>query len=436
MPDPEICVALAGLGTVGSAAARLLRQEQARYRDEFNLSVRLVAILDRSYTRKDLSWVRAADVRMTDSVQEFLDIPSDIVVELIGGEDPADQIIRRSLQRGKAVVTANKLLMARNGEHYLKIAAEHHAYLGFEACVAGGVPIIRVLQRSLFADRVVRLRGILNGTCNFILSEMSETGHSFEEILKQAQRLGYAEADPSLDVSGQDTRDKLAILSALAFGNWVVPEEIPTQGITEISPVDFLYARKLTTTIRLLGVGEEDGEGLSLRVSPFLVRERLPLSKISGALNAVEVAGAMVGSTVLSGQGAGGNPTAVSVVADVLNAALGAGKKAGSGPAVSPGPQGAASKKRSTESHPAYPFYIRFFVKDRPGIIGALSGILAREGINIDSVVQERGHDTSNLPFIITVEATVFSTIQRAVAEMRKLEFNNLPPLALPILEQ
>ena len=372
---------------------------------------------------------------MTDSLEEFLHTPSDIVVELIGGVDPADQIIRSSLQRGKAVVTANKLLMARNGECYLNFAAEHHAYLGFEACVAGGIPIIRVLQRSLFADRIVRLRGILNGTCNFILSEMAETGQSFEQILKRAQTLGYAEADPDLDVSGQDTRDKLAILSALAFGKWVVPEEIPTQGIAEISPVDFLYAGRLTTTIKLLAVGEEGGEGLSLRVSPFLVRDRLPLSKISGALNAVEVAGAMVGSTVFSGQGAGGNPTAVSVVADVLNAALAAGKKVRSDPAVTPGRKAAASKKRSTESNRTYPFYIRFFVKDQSGIIAALSGILAREGINIDSVIQERGHDRSNLPFIITVEPTAFSTIQKAVADMRKLEFNNLAPLALPILE-
>ena len=432
-PIPEIRIALAGLGTVGRVVARLLSEQAPRYGANTGLAVRLVAILDRSHARKDLSWI-GPDVRITESLQEFLKTPADIVVELIGGTEPADQIIRDSLKGHKAVVTANKLLVARNGARYLTLAAKYDAYLGFEACVAGGVPIVRILQRCLFSDRIIRLRGIFNGTCNFILSEMSEKGGSFEEILKQAQKLGYAEADPSLDVSGQDTRDKLAILSALAFGKWAVPDEISTRGITEISPVDVVYARKLNATIKLLGMGEEDGKSLSLRVSPFLVRDELPLAKVSGVFNAVEVTGAKVGSTVFSGEGAGGDPTAVSVVADVLNASLLVVHKTQSGGLAPSAKPAVEIVRRSTQENETYPFYVRFFVKDQPGIIAALSAVLAREAINIDSVIQERGHDSSNLPFIITVETTAFSKMQKAVAEMKKLKFNNIPPLALPIL--
>lgn len=430
---PEVRVALAGLGTVGTVVARLLQEQCERYKAGPGRALRLAAILDRSYASKDLSWV-GSEVRITDSLEEFLQIPADIVVELIGGTDPADQIISDSLKRHKAVVTANKLLVARNGVRYLKLASEQDAYLGFEACVGGGIPIVRVLQRCLFADRITRLRGILNGTCNFILSEMTESRQRFEAVLKQAQRLGYAEAEPTLDVSGQDTRDKLAILSALAFGQWVNPDEIPTSGITEIHPVDLLYAKQLKAAIKLLGIGERVADGLSLRVSPFLVRRELPLSKIAGVYNAVEVASAMVGSTVFSGRGAGGDPTAISVLADILNAALVVVQRNRSDGQTLAQQQEVGTISGSARAAETYPFYIRFFVKDQPGIIAALSGILAREAINIDSVVQERGHDVHNLPFVITVGPTAFSRMQKAVTEMSQLEFNNTPPLALPIL--
>lgn len=443
MPQlPEVRVALAGLGTVGSAAARLLLQERARYEAELGISLRLISVLDRSHKRKDTTWL-GSDVLVTGSLDEFLQGPAEIVVETIGGTEPANQIIRTSLTQRKAVVTANKLLMARCGEQFLKLADENNSYLGFEACVAGGIPIIRVLQRCLFADRIVRLRGILNGTCNFILSQMDETGRDFEDILGQAQALGYAEADPTLDVSGRDARDKLAILSALAFGAWIKAEEIATQGITEILAVDFLYARKLGATIKLLGVAESRNQQLTLRVSPFLAPTWLPIAKISGVLNAVEVTGQKLGSTVFSGRGAGGDPTGVSVVADILNAALavmsrGAGEREGGRAGAKALAEGAEPKSEIPHSvggtSEKYPFYLRFFVKDRPGIIAALAGILARSEINIDSVIQEHWPESQNLPFIITVEPTPFPTLQSALAEMAQLDFNNLPPLAMPML--
>jgi len=478
MADREIRVALAGLGTVGAAVIRLLQEEETRYREEIGVPLRLTLILDRSYQRKDISWIGPA-VRFTDSVEEFLETPADIVVELLGGADPADRIITTGLQQCKAVVTANKLLLAKSIRRYFQLALEHQSYLGFEAAVAGGIPILRVLRRALFADRIIRLRGILNGTCNFILSEMADSGRDFQDVLGQAQALGYAEADPGLDISGRDTADKLAILSWLAFGKSLASEHIPTLGISMISPVDLIYARRLDCAIRLLGVAERTGDAVSLRVSPFFVSQRLPLSAVSGVLNAVEVVGPRLGSTVFSGRGAGGDPTAVSVVADILNAALWRQGQAPfylqpffhrrEPPVWENGRMGEweSGKTRMGEwesgrvgdetnqlpfahspippfsspptpplSQEVYPFYTRFFVKDRPGIIAAVASNLARHEININSVWQEPWSDHANLPFVMTVEPTLFSTMQTAIVELSQLDFNRVPPLALPILDR
>lgn len=439
MSEREIRVAIAGFGTVGQAVIQLLREEASRYREEIGVPLRLAAVLDRSIRRKDTRLLDSSVV-MTDSLDQFFQTPADIVVELIGGHEPADSIITAGLQQGKAVVTANKLLLAQHARRYFQLARDHNAYLGFEAAVAGGIPILRVLRRALFADRIVRLRGILNGTCNFILSEMSQSGRDFQDVLKEAQARGYAEADPWLDISGRDTTDKLSILSLLAFGKTSQPEKIPTLGIQAISFVDFLYANKLDYTIKLLGVAQRNGDEITLRVSPFLTHRRLPLAAIGGALNAVEVTGNKLGSAMFTGRGAGGDPTAVSVVADILNAAL--WKQEAAPFYLQP-----VFHRDSTESpdtaDPAatgstevYPFFLRFFVKDRTGIIAEVASILARHQININSLWQEPWSDLSNLPFVITIEPTLFSTMQRALAELSQLEFNRVPPLALPMLNE
>lgn len=426
-----IRLALAGFGTVGGAVLRLLQEERDRYRRDLGLELELVALLDRSHRNKNLDWA-GPELLVTDSVEEFLAVSADVVVEVLGGTDPADRIIRSSLEQGRAVVTANKLLMARHGADYFELTRRRDAFLGFEASVAGGIPIIRVLRRSLLPDTLLKLQGILNGTCNFILSEMARSGREFQEVLRQAQALGYAEADPSLDVSGRDTRDKLTILAALAFGIWIPPEEIPVRGISEIWPIDLVYAAKLHATIKLLGVAERRDGHLCLRVSPFLVDHQLPLAKISGVLNAVETLGARSGSCVFSGRGAGGNPTAVSVLSDILDAALWKrGRTRFESHPVCPGPSHDPESCRRRES---YPFYLRFFVEDSPGIIAALAQILARRNINIDSVVQEPWPDKSRLPFIITVEPTPFAKIEDALDEMKQLKFNQVTPLVLPIL--
>ena len=420
---------------------RLLLGELPRYRRSLGVELNLVSILDRSYQRKDTSWI-GGEVQITDSLSQFLETPADVLVELVGGTDPADDIIRTGLSSQKAVVTANKLLMARHGEEYLKLARQQNAYLGFEASVAGGIPVVRVLRRSLISDQLMRIRGILNGTCNFILSEMGQHGQEYQDALAQAQSLGYAESDPTLDVSGGDTADKLAILSTICFRQGILPHQVPTHGITEVTSVDILYARRLDATIKLLGVAVHADGHLSLRVSPFLIKNSLPLAAISGVLNAVELEGSALGSVVLSGRGAGADPTAVSVVSDILNAALwkksvqepGGAPSQDTDPVGDPQEADPDSELIISEQHERYPFYLRFFVKDRPGIISALSSVLAEREINIDSILQESWPDRANLPFIITVEATRFSRVREAVEEMAKFEFNCTTPVALPIL--
>ena len=435
----SVRIALAGLGTVGQASLRLLLDHASAFLQKHHVQLELVAILDRSHSRKDTSWI-GEGVQLTDSLDEFLKSPADVVVELIGGTEPAGRIVRSSLGEGKAVVTANKVLMSCCGTELLEMAHQFKTYLGFEAAVAGGIPIIRVIEHSLFPDRIIRVSGILNGTCNYILSEMSDRDRDYGEALSKAQSLGYAEADPTLDVSGQDTADKLAILATLCFRTRVLPTDIPTRGITEISTVDFLYARRLNCAIKLLGRVDGESKELNLRVSPFLIQNHIPLSKISGVFNAVEVTGETLGSVVISGEGAGGRPTAVSVVADILNAALwkqtqslgerldeSSLEQVAVGRTVRTKPQGSLKKEK-------YPFYLRFIVQDRPGIISELADILARRSINIDSVLQEAWSDHSQLPFVITVEPTQFSMIEEAVKEMAALEFNCCPPLVLPML--
>ena len=426
---PRSRIALAGLGTVGRAVVQQLKEDSARLRKTSGSDLELSLIFDRSHHKKDLSAL-APGVAVTDSIEEFLSSPAEIVVELIGGTEPANRIIREALQKKKAVVTANKQLMAESGNQYLQLAEKRKAYLGFEASVAGGIPILRLLRRSLVADRILSIRGILNGTCNFILSEMAETNRDFAEVLAQAQELGYAEADPALDVSGRDTADKLSILAALAFGQWAKPEKLTTQGISEIDPVDFLYANRLGTTIRMLGVASHGEKRISMWASPFLIDHQLTLSKISGVVNAIEVTGARLGSALFSGEGAGGNPTAVSVVADILNAAR---WRQGKTVFTAPQAQNGADDFSPLES---WPFYLRFFIHDQPGIIATLAEILARHHINIDSVLQESWHERENLPFVISVDPTPLSALKKALSEIRSLDFINTPPVALPILRR
>lgn len=415
----KICnIGLLGFGTVGRAFAEVLAASG-------HTDLRITHVFNRGVERKrgaaGAEFVPAG-ARWTELVEEVLRAPEvDIIVELIGGVYPLEDWVRTAIQRGKHVVTANKQLIAIRGGDLLPFAAQHGRQLLYNAAVAGGVPVIPGLVQGLGGDQISRVSGILNGTCNFMLSAM-ENGAEYADILREAQRLGYAEADPSADVDGYDARAKLCILARLAMGAQIKPESLPTQTISRVAAIDFAYARELGATVRQISRAERSAEGLRARVAPMLVPRTSPLALSHGTQNTVVTGGRFGGDVVFSGHGAGGHPTAVAVLSDVLAAAAGSVQLR---PPAEP-------VEVSGDVHA--PHYLRFVVRDEPGIVAAIAGALAAEHINIDAVLQRRGHTAESLPFVITTEPCLRSTLERAVGAMSRMSFMVEPPLALQIL--
>src|SRR5919108_1559356 len=310
--DPPGRVALLGFGTVGRAAARILTEQPPS-------RVQLTHIFNRTIAEQRVPWVPAA-VQWTDRPDEVLGSDVDIVVEVVGGIEPAGGWVRRALQSGKSVVTANKQLIAHHGAELLALADEHGVELRFEGSVAGGIPIVSALRDGLNGDRISHVAGILNGTCNFILTSMEEHGAAFDTALQQAQRLGYAEADPTDDIEGYDARAKLAILCGTALRADVNPTAIAVRAVTQVDAVDFIHARRLGCTIRQISQaawGDDHGDVLHAAVRPSLVPVDAPLARVTGSQNIVVLRGQYGGGTVFSGSGAGGGPTSGAVVSDV-----------------------------------------------------------------------------------------------------------------------
>jgi homoserine dehydrogenase len=362
------------------------------------------------------------DAIWTDRVEDVLTASDvDAVVELIGGLDPIEGWLRTALAAGKHVITANKQLLAFRGTELLDLAAKHNVQLLFGASVAGGVPVIPGMVQGLSGDRIRRISGIVNGTCNFILSSM-ENGFNYGEGLANAQRAGYAEADPSADVDGFDARAKLCILARLALQAEIRPDDVPTQSIKHVGAVDFPYAKELACTIRQVSLAQLDGDVVCARVGPMLVPKNSPIAWSRGTQNMIVTSGEFGGDVVFSGHGAGGHPTAVAVMSDVLAVAQG-----------SSAVRLPVHKLRVTGDVNA-PHYIRFVVADRPGIVAAIAGALAKEQVNIDSLLQHRGHASDRLPFVITTEPCLRSTLESAVAEISTMDFILEPPLVLEIL--
>ena len=346
----------------------------------------------------------------------------DAIVELVGGFDPPGTWVRRALEAGKSVVTANKKLIAYHGVELERLAAAKGGHLKYGAAVAGGIPVIPGLEQGLAGDRIARMEGILNGTCNFILSKM-EAGAEYSSVLAEAQAKGYAEADPTEDVGGFDARSKLAILMRLALRVVVDPDEIVPQPINSVTAVDFSYARDLNCTIRQVARAEESDGAVAATVGPMLVDRNSPLAWSRGTENMVILTGHYGGDVVFSGHGAGGHPTAVAVVSDLL--ALAHGSRRVAIPSV-PAKIGAEFE---------VPHYIRFLVADRPGIVSEITGALARERINIRAIVQKPGYPPEALPFVVTVEPCKSSAMKRALAEIGKMDCLLEAPLDLQMLE-
>jgi len=421
LTDTKNCkVALLGFGTVGSSVARILCERS-------NTHLCLTHVLNRNVARKKVDWLPPS-VQWTENIDDVLSSDAEIVVEVMGGLQPAGDWIRRALQSGKSVVTANKQLIARCGPELLSLARQTKQQIQFGASVAGGVPVISGLQEGLAGDDLYKIRGILNGTCNYILSQIEANGIPFETALREAQKLGFAEADPTEDIDGFDARAKLAILARVGLHCNVEAESIVARSIRSIDSVDFEYAKQLGCTIRQISSAELKGEKLFAAVQPSLVEFSSPLARVEGSQNLVVVTGTYGGETVFGGHGAGGHPTAVAVVSDIL--AVARSQQA----STTLDPESALDKSPAVSADFTAKHYLRFLVKDGPGIIATLATILSQGGINIDSVLQKPDCPKSHLPFLITLEECKVSVVEQALQQINQLDFLVQPCLHLPIL--
>jgi homoserine dehydrogenase len=424
----EVRVGIVGYGTVGRATAEMLSQNANEIRSRTNgVSIQLRKVCRRS---PDSAIGGAELVRDWKQVVEADDV--DIVVEAIGGTDTAYDVVRSSLENGKAVVTANKALLARFGDELFAVAQQNQLPIGIEASVCGGVPVIRAISEALSGDRIQAVYGIVNGTCNFILSQMESSAVEFSDALRQAQAAGYAEADPTLDIDGFDARDKISILARLAFNTPVPLNAIPTTGIRQVRATDFHYAERLSSTIRLVAAAESTSDGPCISVRPWLVQRDSMLGKVYGPNNAVMIVGEKVGTQMLYGRGAGGGATGAAVVSDVIQIATQMARGQAF-PNLLSGFRGGAEFHIARHSRPVS-WYLRLTVADRPGILARVAEVIAREGINIDSVFQEPHMAKERLSFVITLEPVEEAMLLRAVESIDRFDFMVEPTLVLPMV--
>jgi len=428
-------IALIGCGTVGSGVARLLLEHSERLaaRARRALVLRRVVVRDRAKPR---AIALAGDLVTTDLRSVLTDPSIQVAVELVGGVAWTRQAVFDLLEAGKDMVTANKALLALHGAEIFECARRHGRAVAFEASVAGGVPIIAALSQSLAANQIVALQGILNGTCNFILTCMSEQGQDYAEALAEAQRRGYAEANPVLDVDGTDSVHKLAILAQIAFGVAVPAAALDRRGITEIQEIDIRYARELGYTIKLLAEAWLDQQQLALHVSPVLLRHQTPLAQVRGAYNAIHVVGDVVGDTLYYGQGAGQMPTASAVVADLIDLAVGRAQRtfqilrlwSGNSRGIHLRPSATVRSR----------FYLRLLVRDRPGVLADIAHELAQHQISISSVIQHEafdGQEGDTVPLVIMTHTALTGSFRAAIAAIDRLECVTAPSVYYPVAD-
>jgi homoserine dehydrogenase len=428
----HVNVGIVGLGNVGMGTIAVLAENAQQISLKLGFDLRILAVCSPSVAAKTFPAELGAVLKTADWREVVRHPEIDIVAELIGGTNVARDVILGAIREGKSVVTANKELLAVSGAEIWDQAIQAGINLAMEASVAGGIPIHAVLREGISGDRITALYGILNGTSNFILTEIEKSSADFEDVLAAAQSKGYAEADPTADIDGYDARSKLAILSALAFGEKITPSDIYTEGIRRIQPVDFQYAHRLGHTIRLVCTAKQTTEGLLLSVRPALIPVATILASVHGAYNAIWVKGLFGADTFYYGRGAGPHPTGVAVVSDLMRVAREI--RAGSPERVSP-----FAHPRLGEYKPIpittqrLPYYLRFRVKDRPGIIASLASILAEKHISLDAVLQLPSDSKDDLPFVITVEPTTEKALRSAISNMNELDFLIEPALVMPM---
>ena len=430
---PCVRVALLGCGTVGGGVLRLLRENAAKLTSRVGAPIEVTHVLVRNLDKERVEECRR-EWLTTDPNVIFGDSAVDVVVEVMGGDHPARGYIERALEAGKAVVTANKLLIAQHGPGLVERAVARKVDLAFEASVGGGIPIIRTLREALASDSVASVHAILNGTSNYILTRMRDAGLSFDVALAEAQKLGYAEADPSLDVDGHDAAQKLTVTAMLAFGARVNTRDMLVEGIRSLDETDFRLADRFGFTLKHLGIGHDRGERIELRVHPALVRKTSVLANIDGVLNGVFIMGRALGPCLLVGRGAGDMPTAVSVVADLVDVSR---ARRGGEPGLQTRGIALAERPLLAQDDVETRYYLRFDVGDHPGVIGSIASALGSEGVSIEQMMQEgrAPRDGEAVPVCIITHACKEGAVLRALTTVRAKPFLRGAPRILRIEE-
>ena len=421
-------VAVAGLGTVGAAVAEILTSRRDLIAARCGRPIDVVAVSARDRNRDrgvDLSGMEWFD----DAAVMASEADADVVLELIGGEDGiAKAVCENAIAAGRHVVTANKALLAIHGKALAQSAETACVGLGYEASVAGGIPVIKALREGFAGDRGSGIHGILNGTCNYILTTMRETGRAFEDVLAEAQELGYAEADPTFDVDGIDAAHKLALLASVAFGCEVDFESVHVEGIRHVSADDIAFADELGFRIKLLGIANQTPDGIEQRVYPCMVPMDAPLAHVEGVFNAVVAEGDAVGTSVLQGRGAGAGPTASAVISDIADIARGTILPVFSVPAS----QLTKTKTVSIENRVG-PYYVRLMVLDRPGVIADVSAALRDEQVSVEALLQRGRSAEGSVPVVLTLHETQEAAMQRALSRIAELDTVVEPPCMIRI---
>lgn len=427
-------VGLLGLGIVGGGTVNVLEKNA---QDIFRRSGCQVVVSKAS--ARDITRERICDtqqLQLTTNPSDIIDDPEiQIVLELMGGEEPAKSLIIAALNQGKHVVTANKALIANHGNELFAVAAKNNVILAYEAAIAGGIPIVKAMREGLSANQIEWLAGIINGTGNFILTEMRDKGSAFADVLQQAQDLGYAEADPEYDVEGIDAAHKLCILASLAFGMPLNFQKVYTEGISKITPLDVTYAEELGYRIKHLGVARKTEKGVEMRVHPTLIPEKRLIANVDGVMNAVVVKGNAVGSTLYYGPGAGADATASAVVADIVDICRQLDAPSGNFvPSLGFATDELQELPILTIEEVTTAFYLRLSVQDKPGVMAAITTILANNGISIEAVLQkEPEQQGGNTQVILLTDSVVEKSLLSALNEIEKLDSINEPTVRIRV---
>jgi homoserine dehydrogenase len=431
----EIKVGLIGFGTVGKGLAEVLYSQRERLIKRTGMMIRLAGIADLGTTALPGKF---ADVPLTRDARELINNPEiDIIVELIGGIEPAKSFVLQAIAGGKHVVTANKALLSQEGAEIFAAAAAKGVEVGFEASVGGGIPVIKALKEGLVANRILSIKGIMNGTANYILTRMTDEGIPFADVLKDAQRLGFAEADPTYDIEGIDTAHKLAILMTMAYGMPITHHQIATEGISRIEPMDIELARELGCRIKLLAISRNHGDHVEARVHPTMVPQNHLLASINGAYNAIHFQGDTVGNVLLYGLGAGMIPTGSAVAADVVDIARNIQSGCiGRVPSLSYLPSEMRPRRITPMDELYGPYYFRLTVLDQPGVLAAVAGILSKYEISIESVIQKGRKKVGAVAVVIVTHHARESAVRGALEEIGRLESVTAPVVKIRILEE